>query len=102
MSVDGTGRGPRDEVTAIGDRLDRDPKTVRIAGGPDVPLVVALPIRVEHLDLAAFGIGRLAEHDPHLGWRLHQSRIGVWIRADIVGVGLRSAAHEDGTAEDAR
>src|SRR5256885_15007308 len=45
VSIDGTGRGPRDEGTAIGDRLHPSPKTVRLARGADAPPVLAPSIR---------------------------------------------------------
>jgi hypothetical protein len=102
VPVDRACRRPRDQVPAVGDRLERDAQAIRIAGRPDVPLIVPLSGRVEDFDVAAFGIGRLAELDAHLCRRLDQARVGGRIRSHVIRVRLRGAAHEDGTAEDAR
>ena len=95
-------RSPRHQIPSVRDRIHGDTETVRIARQGDVVLVVPYAIRVQHLDVAASWIRRLAELDPDLRRRLHQTGVGCGIRAHVVRVRLRGAAHQNGTAEDAR
>src|SRR5439155_18311668 len=95
-------RSPRHQIASVRDRIHGDAEAVRIACQGDVVLVVSYAIRVQHLDVAASRIRRLAELDPDLGRRLHQTSVGCGIRAHVVRVRLRGAAHQNGAAEDAR
>src|ERR1700694_4410673 len=83
VTVDRARGRPRDRVPTVRDRLERNAETVGIAGRSDGSLVVPVPGRVQDLNVAAPGIGRLAELDPDLGRRLDETGVGGRVRSHV-------------------